>query len=653
MDKVRFGAIDTKSPSDLIKKRRASDAAPKKSKSRKLSSTLPFPLKQSESKKRKDKAIKLASTQECVPPLIEPSPVHSPVHSDTSTPTDSPNMSPRKKFPMVENQAYLRKYRNSRRCTADSYEQMKIAFSQQTWKSVTSLYSSAQGEALSGSNIELNLQSFPTWDDLPNGLDPQYGELLEGQRFVSQSNTKSEVLIVDSVGFEAEVRKWIKKTSAITLETLQENLQSPSEFTRFTTKSKTRMISMQLSASSPEIIVSSTLSKSGKITRIPFSQVQEIRVGPKTKGFESWRNQVIEDNLAFTIVYGNDRHLNLMSKYPHKVQLWLGGLITIIPLYKGGNKEFAYLSECWRKFGKKTLTVKEISSILDKMKIKVQKKKVNEILDQQRLAILHETKVPHGTYVLEHFIGLIHALRISSEIIRIFNSLSEGKDLLGDEKTQKFLKEEQKQSYTRLEIHKLLLPFKDHHEDQYLTLQGFSKFLSSDYGNVFNPYMKEIYQNMDRPLTDYFIYSSHNTYLEGNQLSGWSSSDMYMRVLKAGCRCVELDCWNGDNGEPIIFHGHTLTTRILFEDAIRAIRDYAFVSSDFPVILSLENHCNVEQQTRMAEIMLQYLKDNIARPIVGSDRKYLPSPNELKGKILIKGKVDKYVKFFFYIFTKM
>lgn len=41
-----------------------------------------------------------------------------------------------------------------------------------------------------------------------------------------------------------------------------------------------------------------------------------------------------------------------------------------------------------------------------------------------------------------------------------------------------------------------------------------------------------------------------------------------------------VDCWDGPNEDPIIYHGHTFTSKIQFKAVIEAINTYAFETSE-------------------------------------------------------------------------
>lgn len=250
-----------------------------------------------------------------------------------------------------------------------------------------------------------------------------------------------------------------------------------------------------------------------------------------------------------------------------------------------------------------------------------------------------------------------------------------------------------------------------------LTFEGFLEYMRSAGSAIAAPPRDE---DLSWPLAAYYVSSSHNTYLTGNQLYSDSSTDAYKNVLLRGCRCIEVDVWDGDDSdiedsdtsssssdekvtgvkkrskfqrlkdklpgslsskmektsiaetegeiagevgdaareqeaadvkpasrddgipppgpgvvEPRVLHGYTLTKEVTFRDVCAAVRDYAFVASDLPLVVSLEVHC--KQQDRMVEIMEHAWKGMLVPP-PKEPAAELPSPGDLRNKILVKVK---------------
>ena len=131
---------------------------------------------------------------------------------------------------------------------------------------------------------------------------------------------------------------------------------------------------------------------------------------------------------------------------------------------------------------------------------------------------------------------------------------------------------------------------------------------------------------LDKPFHEFYVNTSHNSYVPCNQNADVASSEAIKRTLGMGARVIELDCYAKKNTgttkedlEPVVAHGIErksgdifTTSKITFEECIEVISKFGTLSSD-PLIINLELNTNnlIETQKRMKEIIISKLGDKL------------------------------------------
>uniref|UniRef100_A0A7N5JNB1 Phosphoinositide phospholipase C n=1 Tax=Ailuropoda melanoleuca TaxID=9646 RepID=A0A7N5JNB1_AILME len=251
-------------------------------------------------------------------------------------------------------------------------------------------------------------------------------------------------------------------------------------------------------------------------------------------------------------------------------------------------------------------------------------------------------RLKQGRITIEEFRSIYRIIAHREEIIEIFNTYSGNQKFLFEKNLLQFLIQEQyaldMTTNIAFEIIQKYEPIEEVKRAHQMSFEGFTRYMGSPECLVFKTDCGKVYQDMTQPLNDYFISSSHNTYLVSDQLLGPSDLWGYVSALVKGCRCLEIDCWDGSRNEPVVYHGYTLTSKLLFKTVIQAIQKYAFITSDYPVVLSLENHCSPSQQEVMADILQSVFGDALLSDMLDDFPDKLPSPQALKFKILVRNK---------------
>ncbi|KAM2985586.1 hypothetical protein FF2_005965 [Malus domestica] len=172
-----------------------------------------------------------------------------------------------------------------------------------------------------------------------------------------------------------------------------------------------------------------------------------------------------------------------------------------------------------------------------------------------------------------------------------------------------------------------------------LDLDAFFRYLL---GDLNPPLSSKVHHDMSSPLAHYFLFTGHNSYLKGNQLSSNSSVRPIINALQQGVRVIELDLWPSSKKNDVkVRHGRTLTSSVDLVKCLRAIKDNAFVASEYPVVITFEDHLPSNLQAIVATMLTETFGDMLYSPHSESLTEF-PSPASLKRKILISTKPPKY-----------
>uniref|UniRef100_A0A3P8UW17 Phosphoinositide phospholipase C n=1 Tax=Cynoglossus semilaevis TaxID=244447 RepID=A0A3P8UW17_CYNSE len=389
-------------------------------------------------------------------------------------------------------------------------------------------------------------------------------------------------------------------------------------------------------------------SRKNEKAKISIDSIREVCEGKQSEIFQRYAEGSFDPNCCFSLYYGEHvESLDLVSGTGEEARTWITGLKYLMAgisdedsLAKRQRTRDQWLKQTFAeadKNGDGSLSISEVLQLLHKLNVNLPRQKVKQMFKEA------DTDDNQGTLGFEEFCYFYKMMSTRRDLYLLMLTYSNHKDHLNSDDLARFLETEQKMTKVTkehcLEIINKFEPCSENQKEGVLGIDGFTNYMRSPAGDIFNPDHYDINQDMNQPLCNYFIASSHNTYLMGDQLMSQSRVDMYAWVLQAGCRCVEVDCWDGQDNEPIVHHGYTLTSKILFKDVIETINKYAFVKNDYPVILSIENHCSVPQQKKMAQYLVEILGDKLDLSSVKADESgWLPSPEALKGKILVKGK---------------
>nr|DBA16852.1 TPA: hypothetical protein GDO54_002381 [Pyxicephalus adspersus] len=346
---------------------------------------------------------------------------------------------------------------------------------------------------------------------------------------------------------------------------------------------------------------------------LDLSEIKEIRQGKNCKDFERGKASRLREECCFTIFYGSQFVLNTLSLEADSVEdaeQWKGGLNIL--LEEINNAPTLAIIESWLRkqiysvdqTRRNCISIRELKTILPQINFKVSS--VKSLKDK-----LLEIGIPRDDLSFEHLHlfyknlmfdqqkSILDEFKKDSSVFILGNVDRSDASAVHIHDFQRFLLHEQQESSAQdlNKVRERMTKFIDdtmrETAEPFLYVDEFLTYLFSEENSIWDEKYDEIaVQNMNNPLSHYWIASSHNTYLTGDQLRSESSTEAYVRCLRMGCR------WYYDN-----------LSRGEAEDMLMRIpRDGAFLIrkredlNSFAITFRAEGkvkHCRIQKEGRL------------------------------------------------------
>uniref|UniRef100_S4RC04 Phosphoinositide phospholipase C n=1 Tax=Petromyzon marinus TaxID=7757 RepID=S4RC04_PETMA len=382
--------------------------------------------------------------------------------------------------------------------------------------------------------------------------------------------------------------------------------------------------------------------------KIAIDSVREVCEGRHSEIFQRYPEGSFDPACCLCIYHGSHTEwLAVVTGSADEARSWLTGLRYLMAgindedcLAKRQRTRDQWLKQTFMeadKNGDGSLSIDEVLLLMHKLNVNLPRRKVKQMFQEA------DTDTDKGTLTFEEFCALYQKMSTRRDLYLILLRYSNRKDHLTVDELQRFLQIEQQMTDVSREhcvdVVNMFEPCEENKQQGILGIDGFTNYMRSPEGDIFNMEHYKVNQDMMQPLSHYFIASSHNTYLTGDQLMSHSRADMYAWVLQAGCRCVEgLSCWWKKKPLYISFPPFLLFRPFIFQSGMDFNNTYLYLEYSFSINLPVSHSATIIQNKKINKYKLPLLSNVSCHHLLSTDPKSQNSTWQATNKHLLKGK---------------